>query len=269
MQQTRGLLADTHVHLYDCYDPVTAFESAWRNLHALAQRQVMPPITALALCLTERDNASFFRRLRDGRLAVSGFPMTRDGGDGVLTTRAGDYQLSIFAGRQVVTAERLEVLALTLNQSVPDGQPARRVINTVIDSGGIPVLPWSPGKWLWGRGAVVRSLLDEFGPGTLLLGDPAIRPEGWRDPGIMRSAMAAGFRTVAGTDPLPLPGEERRIGQYGTLWETGFDPERPVESVRACLQGGAPGRIGVRLSTVAVADRLFRLQWHAGLGRSR
>jgi len=44
-----------------------------------------------------------------------------------------------------------------------------------------------------------------------------------------------GFKVLAGSDPLPLAGEERRIGRYGVRVRAEFDPEAPAESVRRML----------------------------------
>jgi hypothetical protein len=122
---------------------------------------------------------------------------------------------------------------------------------------------WSPGKWTGARGRLVEALVEETPPGGLLLADTALRPRGWPEPRLMRRARAKGFGVLAGSDPLPFPGEERRIGCYATCWEGSFDPERPAASVRAALDTPSPAlhARGTRLGVAAVAWRLARVAW--------
>lgn len=51
------------------------------------------------------------------------------------------------AGRQIVTAEKLEVLALGTDLDIDDGRPIREVLSLVTENGGLPVIPWGAGKW--------------------------------------------------------------------------------------------------------------------------
>jgi len=57
-------------------------------------------------------------------------------------------------GRQIVTRERLEILGLAMRRRFLMACPPR-VIQRIVEAGGIPVLPGSPGKWLFARGQLV------------------------------------------------------------------------------------------------------------------
>ena len=74
----------------------------------------------------------------------------------------------------------------------------------------------SIGKWMFGRGERISAIIDESSPDAVLLGDIAGRPNGWSTPRLMRKGASQGFRTVAGSDPLPFAGEERQIAKYVT-----------------------------------------------------
>lgn len=51
----------------------------------------------------------------------------------------------------------------------------------------------------------------------------------------MRFARERGMRVVAGTDPLPIVGEERVIGTYGIVGESDFNWRDPIGSIRSML----------------------------------
>lgn len=246
------LVADGHVHLYPFYDLPRAVAALESNLgrHGVAGTP--------AGFLAERHDCHLFRALAQRRVAGRGLEC-RPAGDGALAFGEGaDPRLLLFAGRQVVTAERLEVLVLTADLAIGDGLPAADVIRRARDAGAVPVLAWAPGKWFFGRGDVVRRLLDDFAPGELLLGDTTLRPTLWPEPRLMRAGRRRGFGVLAGSDPLPVPGEEVVLGRYATVLEGEFDAADPVPGVRRMLAaaGGVDAVIGVRCGVMEVLRRL-------------
>ncbi len=247
------LLADTHVHLYRCYDLEDAFDSAFRKLAALRRRHKLAPDDPAALFLTERADHHVFRDLKSGeRFSVE--PI----GENLLEVRHSELgSLYLAPGRQIITAERLEILALTVDMEYPDGKPIREVIAAVREAGGVPVLPWSPGKWFSNRGKIVREIIQSSEKGTLLLGDTTLRPLLWGEPRLMREGRERGLTVVAGSDPLPFAGEERYIGSYGSLLDGPFDRSRPLSSLRDLLRRpAAVTTCGRRLSPFVVFLRL-------------
>jgi hypothetical protein len=253
------IIADTHVHLYPCYDAEKLFGCALRRLGEHDGSAVK------MVCLTERADCHYFRDLREGR---AGCPLPgaecEVGGEGevVLLKREGGVELYVLAGRQIVTAERLEILALTLDRSFPDGEPAEAMIRAILESGGVPVLSWAPGKWFFGRRRTVGSLIESFQAGELLVGDTSLRPTIWPEPFLMQRARRAGLGVLAGSDPLPAPGEEIFAGGYATLLDADFDDRGPVASIRRALK--SPGlcvqRVGRRCGLI---EALARLRRHA------
>ena len=67
--------------------------------------------------------------------------------------------LYVIAGRQIITRERLEVLALCTAKEFADGEEVETVLDKVRRAGGLPVLPWGAGKWWGTRGRIVTELL--------------------------------------------------------------------------------------------------------------
>lgn len=250
-----NLIADTHVHLYSCYDLPLAVRSLLGNLGRLDER------AAKAGFLAERAGDHAFRDLQEGRLrlATAGLGVEPSSEAGALAlTEGGKQCLWLFAGRQIVTRERIEVLALTADLSIPDRLPAAQVIEAVLAEGGIPVLSWAPGKWFLARGRLIRGLMTRFGPGKILLGDTSLRPTVWPEPRLMRLGARQGIGIVAGSDPLPFAGEERYLGTWATRLDGPFEPQRPVTSVRAVLMSPDTRhtRMGKRGSPLETLRRL-------------
>jgi hypothetical protein len=255
---------DAHVHVYPCHDADRALRTLIRRLPILAagRPEVLP-----AACLAESAACAWFRQLAAGAGRLSADIRVRPADDPAgLWCETSDGSLLLVAGRQIITAERLEILALAVAAEFPDGLAAADAIARVRAAGGVPVLSWAPGKWFGGRGRAVSRLLAETAPDSLLIGDTSLRPLGWGEPALMRQARRFGFRIVAGSDPLPLPGEERVLGGYGCTLAAPCDREHPVASLRGALASaavpiriagrrGAPWTVARRLAAHAAARR--------------
>lgn len=222
---------DTHVHLYPVFPLAELFDAASAHF-----ARVAPDAEARVLCLTEREGQAAFADLARGALAASPWTVHATPEPAALEARAPDGRhLLLLAGRQLVSAERLEVLALGVDLRLADGAPVRELLASVRAAGALPVLPWGLGKWWGARGRLVRNLLDELRPGAAAFADTALLPALLPRPPVLRDAARSGFRTLAGTDPLPRPGEHRLAGSYGVECETGFDPAHPASSALALL----------------------------------
>jgi len=230
------IVADTHVHFYRRY-----------RVDGLMQR-VVAAMTAPAwgtdfvrvLCLAEKAGISCFRDLKSGRFSFPGFE-ARSGQDSdslLLTVPGGKVEdgLYVIAGRQVATAERLEVLALGRDVSVPDGLPVLDTVARIAGQDAVPVLSWAVGKWTFARAKTVENLFTLFDPASLLVGDSSMRPACFGEPKLMSYARSRMFSVIAGSDPLPCPGEERFIGSYGSLMKWEFSHANPSDSIRHALR---------------------------------
>lgn len=249
------LTADAHVHLYPCYDLRLAMDNLRHNLAGLDAGAV--PMAFLA----ERSDCHFFRELAERAPEMLKAPVRVERFDNALLLREEGYpDIYIFAGRQVISAERVELLALTTDTQIPDGLPAFEAVELIRRAGGVPVISWAPGKWFFGRGKVVENLLERFAPGTLLVGDTSLRPVVWLTPVLMKRAIRRGFGVVAGSDPLPFPGEEKMMGTYGMRMVGEFDRTDPGRSVRAVLRqpGFLPQPAGVRGGLFTTLQRLIK-----------
>ncbi|MEM1170460.1 MAG: hypothetical protein AAGJ08_15610 [Cyanobacteria bacterium P01_H01_bin.35] len=77
----------------------------------------------------------------------------------IYATNNENQKIFIIAGRQIVTAEKLEVLALISDSEFADGLPLETTIKNIVSKNGIPVLPWGVGKWIGKRGKILQKLL--------------------------------------------------------------------------------------------------------------
>jgi hypothetical protein len=224
------LLADTHLHLYPCFDCDQVFSTCINRLSGEFR----------AAFLAERADCTFYAQLCQGNRLLSQFTIEQTDVEQLVLCRMSDgHSLTLVPGRQIITAEGIEVLALGTRTQFLDGQPAKAIISAIQSSEGIPVLPWSPGKWLFHRGQVVDRLLHHFSNQDFLIGDVSLRPQGWGTPLLIRKAKSLGYKVICGSDPLPFPGEEQSAGMYASRIVLPETPASAAAALRAVLLGEA------------------------------
>ncbi|MGH0031810.1 MAG: hypothetical protein ACQGVC_18635 [Myxococcota bacterium] len=265
------IYADAHVHFYRCFD-------LERLLHAAGERaRALDGPLLLLLC--ESHGYDYFGALRAharGEAAsappnltpalLEAFAPSTTGEPASL--RLGDVWL--VAGHQLVSEERIEVLALAADPdaglgAVADGSlPARELRRRRLDSGALAVLPWGVGKWLGERGRRVEALLGDAAWADhprLFAGDIAQRCAPWPEP----AAFARGPRVLAGSDVLPVPGAEARTAGYGFRVAGEIDAGRPAASLRRALEDGARVEpFGRREGLVSTVREQLRHRLHGG-----
>lgn len=234
---------DAHVHIHQCFDIQRFCDAAAKNFSFQASRSGTAAISRYVLCLTETAGTNMFSRLAEqsgDSESAGGRWVFVPGGvrASILASHPSLGQMEIVAGRQIVTAERLEILGLGLVGDPTDGKPIVDVVNLVLESGAVPVLPWGFGKWLGARGHVVRDLIDKFHDKSLYLGDNSGRPELMRDPAEFALARRLGMRVLPGSDPLPFSSEYDKAGSFGFYVDDFADREGVWTGLRTMLQKG-------------------------------
>ena len=235
-------LVDAHVHIYGCFQPTEVLDSAAANFKRAAVSWPQDGPSAGMLLLSESAGHHWFaEQAAAGGAELGGWRLSLLAEESVtLAARRGDEMLYIVAGRQLVSEEGLEVLALMSSAQLPDGLPLRRLLEEVAAAGAVAVIPWAVGKWLGRRGRLLTALLEDAAAPAFYLGDNGGRPLFWRNPGHFRRAARAGIPVLPGSDPLPLPGEATRVGSYGfALPGLRLDARRPADSLRRGLHQGA------------------------------
>lgn len=217
---TPTLAIDAHVHLHDDAVARNALISAQSRLASIAGQEGIG-----ILMLAERDGFHVFEALRPTLIATDE-PESLWLDDG--------RRLLVLAGRQIISAEKLEILALATPAQLPDGLPAEEILARLDSEDALVVLPWGVGKWIGKRGQLVDRLITTARPGRLLLGDNSGRPGFWRVP-----QFASGLPVLAGSDPLPLKGWPDAIGTFGSIIKGSLPPNNPSAVLKDLLRDPA------------------------------
>ena len=234
------IVVDAHVHIHEHFQLSRLFLISLQNFRkALNQYQIYEPFESFLL-LTESSGTNQFRRLvgtvdadssEDFSVSATSEPAT------IRITSGGGQQLYIVAGRQIVTAENLEILALGYGEDYPEGRPLNYVLKDLEESGCLRVLPWGAGKWLGKRGKIIESLVSNWDGGPLFLGDNANRPKFWSLPAVFEQAVSKGIYNLPGSDPLPFSGLEKKAGSFGFMLRGEIRDEAPFQSLVSHVVG--------------------------------
>lgn len=236
------ILADAHVHLRSLAQLTSLAQAAQRNFLAATQSLCPAEPPERVLFLTESADEPAFAPL--ARWAATQANPT-DGlslhptaeKQSLRLTLADERNLHIIGGRQIVTQEGIEVLALGHIRPYGDGLPMTSVLRDLAQEEALLVLPWGVGKWLGHRGEIIARMLAGWQGEHLFVGDNGNRPRCWPLPASFRAGAAN--RNLPGSDPLPLPGQEERVGSYGFACQGAFDHDRPFHSLATLLRDPA------------------------------
>ncbi len=231
------LLVDAHVHIHEPAALERLLDAAAANF--ADARDGLPAEGEVIGCLmlTESAGVDCFATLADGRLSAGAWQIRPTGEPVALVAiRPGTLPVLVIAGRQIVSAERIEVLALGTRTQVPDGQPLAATIDALRADGALAVLPWGFGKWWGARGRMVDAYLETAPAGEIFLGDNGGRPIGAPAPRQFARAATRSMLILPGSDPLPLAGEIERIGRYGLALRLKLDLDRPATALKTHLE---------------------------------
>ena len=256
------LLADTHVHLYPCYDFSLAIAHSLRNLQKIAfANRIGPQQFIPGLILTETSDCHYYCRLRQGANIFGSSSKIVEASDSYvsISSKLADSDLVLFPGRQICTTEGIELLALLKDVDIPDGLPLLETLSQIRSLGAIPVLNWGLGKWLGQRGHIISRLLAEEQTDPIILADTSMRPWFWFDKSL-HHAHSCKLPVIAGSDPFRLPGEERLIGSYGILSNIQVTIESLPNDIKSIISNSQLFKIvGHRSSSISIISREAKL----------
>jgi hypothetical protein len=253
---------DGHVHIYPDFSLDQFLSAAWANFSRVSAADRASGKTQFVLALTESEGFNVFDGLKQQAVAAdesgdSGntvtFSFHRTAEPESLIVHKGDICMVLVAGRQLVSTERLELLSLFSSFSVKDRTlTLADLAETVVASGGLPVIPWGAGKWFGERGREVNRLLHSDHGFPLFLGDSGNRPSFWPEGALFAEARDLCIPILSGSDPLPLPSHVDRAGSFGTFIPHGqLSMEQPVASLRQLLSDEKEiTRFGIRIGAL-------------------
>lgn len=254
------LVLDTHAHFYRNVAVATALEFLSNNLTRLAARFAGPQLSLGAFVLETARTWDFDEVVR--QIVHAGNAITEfEDRSGAMVHKSGK-SLLLFRGKQFKSAEGIELLTVAApnaqSNGARDGETFQELCARFSEPHAILILPWSPGKWLGTRGTFVRRCLQQDGNHELFIGDIAIRPRLFPTPALMRTAQKLGFRFLAGSDPLPIAGDERVLGSYATALHCREQSPTTLEGLRAALLAGTCAPCGDRADPLTASMRMTR-----------
>jgi hypothetical protein len=260
------LAIEAHLHLYPSYNLTQFFINLCKNLNNLvpySAKSVPEPVVQIAL-LAEPDGLNFFKNLRNNPPRVNAFGMNIEphSEKDVLMVKHSIYGVFfIIAGRQIVTKEKLELIAIGTNIMIPDDEPILETVQHIQKLNAIPALPWGFGKWMGRRGVILKKMLELVQKPICLI-DSAMRPEWFNKSSLFKKASLLKIPVLAGSDPLPLTGQEFLAGTYVSNAVAQFDVSKPLESTLQLISSEDTTFInaGRRRSTAEIANALWNLK---------
>lgn len=233
MIEKKNVIIDAHIHIHQCYDLTKFLNSAKFNFEKQAKNNDSISFQGM-LCLTESHGVNVFKDLvessKKGKNISNWIIKLTGNTNTILLIDESNFKLFVVAGRQIVTKERLEVLALGLNYDYYDGKSINEVIKYVTDSKSIPVIPWGAGKWFGRRKSFVEKLILQKKTNPLYLGDNGNRPFFWSKPKLFELAEKNGIFNLPGSDPLPFISEVNKPGSFGFILDGELSEENPFDS---------------------------------------
>lgn len=240
----KTIAIDSHVHFHSAAGALEALRIAKEKLSSAGRIGVV--------MLAERQGFDVLDQIRESLVATA---------EPEALWLDDSRSLLILAGRQVITSEKLEVLALATTAQLPDGLPAEEVVAKLDAADALVALPWGVGKWIGKRGALVDRLIAAARPGRLFLGDNGGRPGFWPV-----HQFDAGLPVLSGSDPLPLPGWPHAVASLASMIEADLLPDTPAKSLKAALRDPATRieRIGSLAGPIRFAMDQTKLRLYGG-----
>jgi hypothetical protein len=263
-------LVDAHAHYHPEFGWTPFLEGALENgRYASKHGPVAEELGMICLLLADpagRDSLAHFRKPSGVELPPAWWWESVGGGGILIHPPDAAPRILLLPGRQVRTAERLEVLVLGGREEVPDGLPLSEALTRGRGDGTICVIPWGFGKWWFGRGRRVTGLLDEPGAQEVALGDNGNRPLLFPEPTLIRRARSEGRLVLPGSDPLPFPSHARRAGSWGLLLAGSPDPARPIHALIEALAAppSNPPVVGKQRGPIGFVVDQVRMQLRRG-----
>lgn len=212
-------LIDTHVHYYPFCTFPEYFDAAYSNMQAAAKEldslQAFTPI----LCLLETQTSHWYQDLlaiAASTKQIGNWQLESLDSDQLLRlTKNNESELFLLPGQQIISSENLEVIITGATNKIPHKNPVHFYIEKYGDT-HLVIIPWGVGKWLGNRGRIVSNLIQQSNY-KFALGDNSGRASVWKYVPQFNQARHKGINILAGSDPLPIAGQHKKVASYGSV----------------------------------------------------
>lgn len=250
-----GVPVDTHVHLHSAQMIVPALQAAATAFRRLSPADSRKSALRGVLMLANMKGQNNLSEVVAAAQQSAGICLGTRQWDSpsAQSVNVDGEEILLISGHQVVTRERLEVLALGCDLRPADDMPLEETLSACNHLGALAALPWGAGKWVGTRGKKLHRLAGYASDWPhVTFADSGNRPVGWPWPGPLRRAEANGFSILTGSDPLPVS-EDYRAGTEGVWVEENMLSD--WQHLRIALLQNPP-----RFSTRMSIPRFVRLQ---------
>ncbi len=245
------VLVDAHVHIQNGFSLPQFFRCAYDNFKKKENSLGSDNFSAVLL-LAEVVGTHHFKSLRNlcdqesvVRDDLWGAWRLHKTAESASVEARSDQGESLFvvAGRQIVTQEKLEVLALVTDKHFPDNETLYQTVERIKMDDAVAVIPWGAGKWLGQRGRFLTDFIDSNSAKGTFIGDNGGRPTLWREPKHFKQARRQGLLVLPGSDPLPLVNAVERVGSFGFRMSECLSNHKPAADLKARLFSRNPNII--------------------------
>ena len=237
------ILIDAHAHLYDCYDLNTYFLSATKNFARASQVHAAQKAYTYCLFLVNGAEKGIDRLNTAPNSAVAQIlKVEKTQEPCTLLVSKNNCEIIVIGGRQLVTRENLEVLAVGTRKNFKEHRPLNEMIEDIKQEGALAIVPWGFGKWWRTRGKIIEDYLrDAKDSSELAIGDSGNRPFFIPKEAIFNIATKQGILNLPGSDPLPFSADAKRPGSFGSVWHGRINRNRPFESLQKIIKNPVNG----------------------------
>ena len=237
-----ALAVDSHVHLYDLADLGSLLDAAERNFSQIRRAQPADTPVIGMLVLADVQNQKIFSDLKNGleedrpSFLENSWKLSATSEESSLRAeKAGGSAILLIAGQQIITHEKLEVLAVGSVRHFQHGLGMNETLDAVHQHGAYPIIPWGVGKWFGRRGQLIQDLLASNSSVPYCLGDNGGRPQIWSHVRQFSFAQQKNIPVLRGSDPLNLPDYARRAGSFVSVTRGRLSQSHPAADLLQLL----------------------------------
>lgn len=233
------LFIDSHVHIQNCFNLKEYFNNTFRNFSYFNRKSGSSGEWLGVLFFTEVIELDFFNQLKAGNNSSGIFDdifisRTNEENSLLLSNKKGEKIIAV-AGKQIITQNNIEVLAIGTTKKFENNRSLLETINNINLSGAIAVLPWGVGKWVSRRKIMIKNFIEENNQLDFFLGDNSGRLNIWPKPKLFNLAKKYNKFILPGTDALDITSEVDKTGSYGFYLNSEISLDFPYRDLKKLL----------------------------------